>query len=300
MDLGEYQRLSTATDQRPEAGLESVAVHLLGLAGEAGSVAAEYKKKLRDGDAHAFWKLRIREELGDTLWYLAALATHFDLDLDEIARANLDKTRNRWAAGRLEPLDLPYPAEERLPRAGRYEFRPTTSPTDRPAMTIWFDGQQVGSLLTDASPVEDGYRYHDAFHLSYAVLLGWSPVTRALLGCKRRSNPAVDENEDGGRAVVIEEAISALVFAYASQHRMLENIDHVDQRLLDSIEMLASGTEVGLRTQADWERAILAGFQVFRDLRKHDGGAVHFDADAAVFRFETAPPESHQNADLVV
>ena len=46
MEFAEYQKATRATDQRTGAELEDVAVHLLGLVGEAGSVAAEYKKKL--------------------------------------------------------------------------------------------------------------------------------------------------------------------------------------------------------------------------------------------------------------
>jgi hypothetical protein len=53
----------------------------------------------------------------------------------------------------------------------------------------------------------------DVFHLAYAAVLGWSPVTRKLLDRKRRSNPQVDLAEDGGRAIVIEEGIAAMAFA---------------------------------------------------------------------------------------
>lgn len=289
MKFTDYQELIRSTDQKPGSELEDIAVHLLGLAGEAGSVASEYKKYLRDGDAHSWWKTRMREELGDVLWYVSAIASHLDLDLDEIARANLEKTRGRWLTRPTEALDEAFPAGERLPRSGVYEFRPTVSDTGRPAVTIWFDGRQVGDLLTDASQVDDGYRFHDAFHLSYAVLLGWSPVTRGLLTRKRRSQPEVDENEDGGRAVVIEEGIAAIVFGYAAQHHMLENVERLDQRLLDTIEMVTGVTEVGVRSQSAWEQAILAGFAAFRSLLACNGGSIVFDAD--VGRFDVMVPD---------
>jgi hypothetical protein len=80
---------------------------------------------------------------------------------------------------------------------------------------------QVGDTLTDASFVADGYRFYDVFHLAHAAVLGWSPVSRSLLGRKRRSDPQIDEAEDGGRAIVIEEGIAALVFAYAASHNYL-------------------------------------------------------------------------------
>lgn len=306
MDLSEYQRLSGETDQRKApspgsdrgdaellglpSGDEGVIVNLLGLAGEAGSVASEYKKYLRDGEAHHWWKARMREELGDVLWYVANVASHIGLDLDELARANLDKTRSRWLLSATAPLDESYPAEERLPRSGAYEFRSGTNAEDRASVRIFLQGRQIGDELTDASHVEDGYRFHDVFHLAYATLLGWSPVTRALSGLKRRSNPMTDENEDGGRAVVIEESVAALVFAYASQHDMGGTIDRLDQRLLDTIEMVVGPFEVGVRTHAEWEAAILAGLTAFRDLVENDGGFVVFDADAGIFKFEATGP----------
>lgn len=295
MQFSEYQRSTRGTDQRPGHDLQDIAVHLLGLAGEAGSVASEYKKWLRDGESHAFWKAHMREELGDVLWYVAALADHLELDLDEIAKANLQKTQSRWLEGPTEALDETYPDGERLPRVGAYEFVPTSTSTGRPAVAIVVDGQKAGSILTDASTLDDGYRYHDVFHLAFAVLLGWSPVTRAILDRKRRSDPNVDENQDGGRAVVIEEGIAALAFGYAAQHHMLEGVTRLDQKLLDTIEMMAASTEAGLRTQADWERAILAGFAVFRQLREAGGGTVTFDADQRTMAFS---PEWTPRPDL--
>ncbi|MGL5825263.1 MAG: nucleoside triphosphate pyrophosphohydrolase family protein [Nocardioides sp.] len=286
MEFSEFQRKASGTDQRPGEDLGDMVVHLLGLAGEAGSVAAEYKKMLRDGQAHAWWKPRMREELGDVLWYVAAIASHLRLDLDEIAHANLEKTRDRWQTSASAPLDAAFPAGERLPREGVYEFVSTSSESGKAAVDIYLDGATVGAQLTDASYVDDGYRFHDIFHLSYAVLLGWSPVTRLLLARKRKSDPDTDENEDGGRAIVIEEGIAALVFGYASQHNMLENITRVDQKLLDTIQMVTGQLEVGARSQANWEAAILQGFEVFRQLVAHQGGRVHFDSDAGQLRFE--------------
>lgn len=294
MEFSEYQRRAAETDQasRIDAGKPGAAtrleIYLLGLAGEAGSVASEYKKRLRDGEAHSQWLPRIREELGDVLWYLSAIAGDVGLGLDDVATSNLDKTRSRWLSSPATPLDTAFPPHERLPRSGEYHFVPVESPTGVPAVEFWFEGQRRGDMLTDATREPDGYRFHDIFHLSYAALLGWSPVTRALLTRKRRSDPAVDESEDGGRAVVIEEGIAALAFAYASQHQYLESVGRLDQKLLDTITLLCSTTEARGRTTGDWEKAILAGFACFRELLKHNGGTVTFDADAGTLGF--SPP----------
>lgn len=290
MDLSEYQQQAMATgqaalaDHRQNTAAPQLEIYMLGLAGEAGSVAAEYKKYLRDRGAHARWLPRIGEELGDVLWYLAAIADKVGLELDEVAAANLAKTRARWLTSAITPLDAGYPENERLPRAGEYRFVATTK-DHRPAVQLWFEGTRRGDLLTDAASRPDGYRFHDIFHLSYAALMGWSPVTRALLDRKRRSNKVVDENEDGGRAIVIEEGVAALAFAYAAEHEYLDGVRRLDQRLLDTIIMLTSVTEARVRTSGDWEHAILAGFTCFRQLVAHNGGTVHFDADSRILNF---------------
>lgn len=286
VEFHEYQEAIRQTDQRPSKDLTDLTVHLLGLAGEAGSVAAEHKKKLRDGDAHGMYKARMRAELGDVLWYLTAIADHLDLDLGDIAQANLEKTRSRWLASEIDQLDAAFPDGERLPRVGDLEFRSTTSDTGRPAVEIYLDGVQVGNQLTDASTNDDGYRFHDVFHLAYATILGWSPVFRGLIGRKRKSDIGIDENEDGGRGAVVDEGVAALVFAYASEHNYLDGISRIDFQFLEIIQMLAAEKEVGVRTAADWEKAIIAGFEMFRLLLANGGGTVHFDADARNLTFQ--------------
>ena len=288
MQFSEYQEAIRETDQRAGLSPEDLMVHLLGLAGEAGSVAAQHKKKLRDGDAHGMYKAKMRAELGDVLWYLGAIADHIGLTLEDIAQANLLKTRSRWLTSDIDSFDRNHPEAEQLPRSGTLEFRPATSESGRPAVEIFLDGVKVGDRLTDASTNDDGYRFHDAFHLSYATLLGWSPVFRGLIGRKRRSNPAVDENEDGGRGRVVDEGIAALVFAYASEHDFLEGVSRIDFHFLETIQMLAADKEVGVRTAADWEQAILAGFAIFRQLIANNGGVVHFDADTRTLELKPA------------
>lgn len=288
MEFREFQDRALRTDQKSGTDPTDIVVHLLGLAGEAGSVASEYKKMLRDGGSHTWWRPRMREELGDVLWYVAAIARQLDLDLDEIAQANLEKTTDRWLPSSSAALDASWPNAEQLPRSGTYEFVATTSESGRPAVDLFLDGEKVGDQLTDSSYVDDGYRFHDIFHLSYAVVLGWSPVTRSILKRKRKSDRATDENEDGGRAIVIEEGIAAIVFGYASQHNLLEGINRLDQSLLNTIQMVTGPLEVGVRSQANWESAILQGFDVFRQLVAHHGGRVHFDSDERTLTFEAS------------
>ena len=71
----------------------------LGLAGEAGEVSNKVKKVIRDG---VFDKDAIASELGDCLWYIAVLARDMNVDLEEIAQANLSKLRDRKERGTLQ------------------------------------------------------------------------------------------------------------------------------------------------------------------------------------------------------
>ena len=81
MELREYQQQACQTEKRVHAVGSDIAVPILGLAGEVGELINEYKKYLRDGDAHERFPERVAEELGDILWYVAQTATKFDLDL---------------------------------------------------------------------------------------------------------------------------------------------------------------------------------------------------------------------------
>jgi NTP pyrophosphatase (non-canonical NTP hydrolase) len=99
VDLSEYQRLSRRTAEYPRDAW--LAYPALGLAGEAGEVAEHAKKAIRDDDGQVSEERRaaMAKELGDVLWYVAQLASELKLDLDEIARANLDKLLSRQQRG---------------------------------------------------------------------------------------------------------------------------------------------------------------------------------------------------------
>ena len=80
MELNEYQRLAIRpTSSRKRETLESdprsILVPLLGMAGEVGELLGEHKKWLRDGDSYKLFSERVKEELGDLLWYLSNVAT---------------------------------------------------------------------------------------------------------------------------------------------------------------------------------------------------------------------------------
>lgn len=284
MDLNEYQRLANRTDQRPVGGEEdrdaALVFPLMGLASEVGSLVTQYKKRIRDGDAHALFSDRAAEELGDVLWYVANLAAKLNLDLEGIAALNLRRIAERWppegADAPATLLDDDHPPEEQLPRHASVRFE-EVNVDGRMKLRLSSEGTKLGDDLTDMNYDDDGYRFHDAFHLTYAAMLGWSPVARSFFGVKRDSDPRVREIEDGGRAVVIEEAISALVFDYARQQRFLEDVPHLDFELLRSVSGFVSHLEVRSRTVNEWEKAILRSYEIWRQLRDARGGTVHLN-----------------------
>ena len=285
MELNEYQRWANQTDQHPEtgdfeAGPRSILVPLLGLASEVGELLGEHKKWLRDGDSYKVLPDRVKEELGDLLWYLSNVASKHDLTLEEVAKYNLAKTQRRWQSasdgmGRQRLFDENFGDEERLQRQMEISID-----SEEPGRTLTFiNGKRFGDPLRDNRYEDDGYRFHDIFHLSYASLLGWSPTLRALLRRKRKSDPRVDEVEDGGRAIVIEEGLSAMVFSYAERRNFLEGAEGVNYELLRTIKEMTSHLEVSCRTEGDWERAIMTGFQLWRQVRAKGKGHLRADLE---------------------
>lgn len=292
MNLRDYQLQALQTDVSVAAGKggpEALIVPMLGLAGEAGQLLSEYKKHLRDGDAHKLFKDRVSEELGDLLWYLANVASKFDLNLDDVAKFNLAKVQERWDAAnnRKQDLDGSSIETERLPRQMEVLFTEIDS-GGRPMVQISVNGERIGSPLGDNSYDSDGYRFHDVFHLSYAALLGWSPNLRAFLKRKRKSQPLLDEVEDGGRARILEEAVVALAFDYARDHNFLSGVEQVDYRLLRTIKSMVGRLEVGRCSLAEWEAAILKGFEIWRQMMANRGGLVKIDLDESSIAYEPA------------
>lgn len=282
--LREYQERALTTDQMKTDQSDPPRlpiVALLGLAGEVGSVLTEYKKQLRDQPSYTVFDRRIEEELGDVLWYVSNIASKANLDLDDIATKNLEKAQGRWVPADNQSLgadlfDLDFPPSEQIPRRFHAELY-QNPPSHIGIVKMEIDGREVGNPLRDDAYEDDGYRFHDIFHISYATVLGWSPVTRKLLNCKRRSRPDVDDVEDGGRAKVIEEGIASLVFDYAADHNFLDGIRTIDYELLRILKRMTRRLEVRRRSEHDWQSAILQGYDAWRVARAN--GLVRLDCD---------------------
>ena len=293
LTLAEFQRRSLRTDHFPEPendGGDPLLGPLLGLAGEVGTLLAGYKKWLRDGAAYELFKDNVTEELGDIMWYLANAAEKAGLSLDEVAQHNLTKTSDRWPARLGKPprrrrpsdhLDAGIPRKHQLPRTFAVEIRPAPSDGPEPLVEVIWNGRRVASRLGDNTYGDSGYRYHDAFHLANAAVLGWSPVARGqIFKRKRPKGTMTDAVEDGGRAIVVEEAFAAFMFEYACQHNLLENVRHLDFNALKTFRIFTADLEVSQRQLWEVEEAVFQGFTAWRQLRANDGGILRGDLAA--------------------
>ena len=98
-DLDMYQKVALTTAIYPRE--QAIIYPTLGLTGEAGEVANKVKKIIRDGSDSKDERLvsEIKSEIGDCLWYIAVLASDFDIKLSDIASTNLEKLANRKKNG---------------------------------------------------------------------------------------------------------------------------------------------------------------------------------------------------------
>jgi len=101
VDFNSYQRSASSTAIYPDQ--HKIIYPALGMAGEAGEVANKVKKLIRDGPENRpdTWREDIASEIGDVLWYCAALASDLNLSLGMIAAQNLIKLDKRKDKGTL-------------------------------------------------------------------------------------------------------------------------------------------------------------------------------------------------------
>ena len=322
VDLEGYQALARCTDQEADDGLDPLAlsVPILGLAGEAGSLLVALKKQYRERKRRDDWTEFVTTELGDMLWYVSTVATHaglrvvdiaeLDLRRADAARVALSHTLDRAS---LPVLDAQYPVTERFPRRLLLRFQegardgvpevtmslvavePNAFP-DGPLQRGegkfqgFATGAPLGDKVTDNSAVADAYRYHDAVHLGFLAVMGWSPNLRQLLHLKRKSNAAVDENEDGARAIFAEEGLAALLAKRADDSQGYANPRLVPEDMVEIMTTVLEDLEVARMPPWLWRVAISQGFTAMRCLQEGRGGYLIADLDDRSLTYTKVPP----------
>jgi hypothetical protein len=220
--------------------------------------------------------------------YLVALHSA-KLAFADVARSNLKKARGAFIEPQPEDLidfDAEFGIEEQLPRV--FEIR--VNQRDSGRSYLQWNGVFIGDPLTDNITDPDGYRFHDVFHFAYAATLHWSPVVRALIKHKRKSRSEYDEIQDSGRAIVVEEGLTAWIFTRAKELNFFEGQKRISLGMLKTIGEFVTGYEVSKCPLKLWERAILEGYAVFRQLRDAQGGWIVGDRTLRTIRY--APLES--------
>jgi NTP pyrophosphatase (non-canonical NTP hydrolase) len=99
MNFEDYQTQASKTAIYNDADV--IIYPALGLLSEAGEVAGKIKKVLRDNNGHfdPVQRQNIADEVGDVLWYIAALCTDLGIGMENIAQSNLNKLNSRMARG---------------------------------------------------------------------------------------------------------------------------------------------------------------------------------------------------------
>lgn len=248
---------------------------LLGLAGEIGVLVHDHELGLLARD-----RVAMAARLVGIMRKLIQAANESGVTLEAAAVKNLHKIFGRWPRQRVypAPFDADKEPEERLPR------RMTIDVYERTVrgQTYVFqrsNGVYVGDRLTDNALEPDDYRFHDVFHYAYVAVLGWSPVLRALLRLKRKSDPTLDEAEDGARAILTEEGVTTWLFSQAKQLNYFEDVKPggLPLDMLKHVRQFVAGYESERCPLWLWELAILHGYTAFRFLREHRRGRVQID-----------------------
>jgi NTP pyrophosphatase (non-canonical NTP hydrolase) len=98
MKMNEYAEAVTRTMkcEREPLDLDQAALvdYAIGLCGEAGEFIDLVKKAVFH--KHAVDKTKLIEELGDVLWYVAALANTFEITMEELGGINIAKLKRRY------------------------------------------------------------------------------------------------------------------------------------------------------------------------------------------------------------
>lgn len=318
MNFSDYQTEAHSTAQLDITTSKGQLELLLGLQSEAGALSRIYKKLVRDGITLDSQTEKIGEEIGDLLWYLAMIAQSMSLDLDQLASQNLERTSDRYNRVKetgppLRPdFDSAYPLTQRFPRRMVFSIQGVmkdglpharfaiedAEPNPFPNGQIqsggklygFTYGKEIGDVVNDNSAEDDGYRFHDAVHIAFMAVLGWSPVLRSLLKIKRKDDDDVDRIEDGARASDLEEALSALLMAASEERNRFQNLSDIDGEVRDLIRRVVGKLEVGAVPIRLWADAIHQGYTVMNQLKANNGGWVVADLDKGQIQFYREQP----------
>lgn len=322
MDFDEYQAAARRTAKLDIGTMEGRMELQFGLMSEVGSLARAFKLYLRDAVGLESQRDRLMSDIGDVQWYLAMIAGSLDMSLGEVAEDNLRRTNDRYPPNGTEvafssSFDEGYPATETFPRrmlfriapaadregdaaphvsffvmdAQPYAFEDRALPSDGGRPSGFERGQEIGDPVNDNAVGDDGYRYHDAVHVAFMAVLGWSPVMRQLLRVKRKSDAEIDRTEDGARARDLEEALSAILKVFSLGRNGFATEADVDGEVRDLVQRVVTGLEVRAVPIWLWARAITQGYAAMHALHRNGGGWLVADLDRQTVSYSAERPD---------
>ncbi|HQK63790.1 MAG TPA: MazG nucleotide pyrophosphohydrolase domain-containing protein, partial [Candidatus Staskawiczbacteria bacterium] len=97
-----YQEFVKSVTKKYEDPEKEIMTWGLGISGEAGDVAGCIKKTYSHNNDQMHG---IRENLGDTLWYIAAICNFYGWNLEDIFNENVGKLKNRYSTGHFTKQD---------------------------------------------------------------------------------------------------------------------------------------------------------------------------------------------------
>lgn len=273
-----------AANDEPTPSFETTLLHL---AGAVGALITGFQSGKFATDRPA-----LKAVLTEIFQTLVKAADEASVSLNGAARHNLDKTANRWPKEKVypRPFDEAIDPSEQIPRVLTVDI------FEREVGGKTYVYQRcneinIGDRLTDNAVEADDYRFHDVFHYAYASILTWSPVTRALFRLKRKSVPALDDGEDGARAILTEEGVSAWIFEFARKLDWFAGMEAggLSLEMLTSIRQFVGPYEVSNAPLWLWEEAILSGYGAFRFLQEHRRARLHLNMNQRKMTWELLP-----------
>ncbi|MBA4087552.1 MAG: hypothetical protein C0491_07095 [Novosphingobium sp.] len=321
MEFSAYQRKAAETVQLDLSKANGRVELVLGLMAEVGSLAKAYRSLLRDDIPLESQRERLESDLGDILWYSSMVAQSVGINLGDVAKSNLKRVTNRHrkvVKQEYRPsFDQGYHAEEVFPRRMLFRVCPANAESTFEAPHVGFQivdafpyafqgepkltangkpigfqlGDSIGDPVNDNSAKGDGYRFHDAVHVAFMAVLGWSPVMRELLHLKRKSNPKTDHFEDGARASDIEEALSAALKAFSATRNDFRSDADIDGDTRNLISLLTADLEVADVPLWLWTQAIRQGYDAMAGLIANGEGWLLADLNAQTLKFSADRPE---------
>lgn len=260
---------------------------MLQLAGEVGLLVTDHEAgRLTNNQA------ALAGRLVAIMRTLIQAANEAGVTLEAAAIKNLNKIFDRWPRERIypTPLDESAEAEEQLPR-DLYVDVFERKVRGRTYVFQRCNGLNIGDRLTDNAMTADDYRFHDVFHYAYVAVLTWSPVVRSLFRLKRKSDPKIDEAQDGARATLIEEGVTTWIFGQAVALNCFADVKvgELPFDMLKHVRQFVAGYEAEHIPLWLWEEAILQGYAAFRFLREHRRGRLHIDTNNRRLTIEALP-----------